>query len=48
MRVGEPALLLGNQLASHLGSVVYLSVIPLRLSSPVQGLQSLPGAEVQT
>lgn len=36
MRVGEPALLLGNQLASHLHSVVYLGIIPFRLSSPVQ------------
>lgn len=36
MRVGEPALLLGNQLASHLRSVVYLSIILFMLSSPVQ------------
>lgn len=36
MRVGEPSLLLGNQLASPLRSVVYLSVIPFMLSSLVQ------------
>lgn len=36
MRAGEPALLLGNWLASHFRSVVYLNIIPFMLSSPVR------------